>query len=52
MSLTFGGISALASRDIGINPAKFNESFIKRVNSIKNPLECFRIYMKMEYSNH
>jgi hypothetical protein len=40
MSLTFGGISALASRDIGINPAKFNESFVKRVNSYKNPLDA------------
>jgi hypothetical protein len=40
MSLAFGGISALASRDIGINPAKFNESFIKRVNSYKNPLDA------------
>jgi hypothetical protein len=40
MSLAFGGVSALASRDIGINPAKFNESFIKRVNSYKNPLDA------------
>ena len=39
-SLAFGGISALASRDIGIVPEKFNAAFIKRVNSYKNPLDA------------
>jgi hypothetical protein len=39
-SLAFGGISALASRDIGIAPEKFNAAFINRIKSYKNPLDA------------
>jgi hypothetical protein len=39
-SLAFGGISALASRDMGIAPEKFNEAFINRVKSYKDPLDA------------
>ena len=45
-SLAFGSISALASRDMGIAPNKFNEAFIKRVKSYKDPLDALEFNEK------
>jgi hypothetical protein len=39
-SLVFGGISAIASRDMGIAPEKFNTAFVNRIKGYKDPLEA------------